>query len=164
MILAFDKLTLESCRISKHVILGCVISVFAMFALVNFIVVSPSILAIAAFSSVTPTVGLVVYQLIFIGASEGILHWFCIRLSYVATKNWGIAIILGSAILGAMHIFAVGFSPSLVFLSLIFVIFAASAMIPSLIGGKVKFSLIVSCCVHACYNLMLLTFSGIVVA
>jgi len=161
MILAFDKLTLECVRISKYVVAGCVISAVAMFALVNFIVVNPSILQIAALSSITPTVGLAVYQVMFVGVGEGILHFFLIRLSYSAVKNWGIAILVGSGILGAMHIFAVGTIPlSLVFLGLIFVVMAGLAMVPTLLDPdpkrKVVLSLIVASVVHMIYNVTLI--------
>lgn len=165
LILAFDRLTLESARISKHVVLGCIVSVFAMFALVNFIVVNPSILQIAALSSVTPTIGLVVYQVAFVGVGEGLLHYLFIRLSYSAVKNLGIAILIGSSILGAMHIFAVGFVPlTLVFLAIIFVVIAALSMSPLLLGGKVTYSLIISAVVHMVYNVCLITMSGVVAA
>lgn len=164
MILSFDRLTLTCARISKYVIAGVVISSVAMFALVNFIVVNPSILQVAALSSVMPTVGLAVYQLMFIGVGEGILHFIFIRLSYTATKNWGAAILIGSGILGGMHVFAVGAVPlTLIFLALIFVIFAALAMSPAILGGKVKFSLIISAVVHMVYNIVLLTTAGAVV-
>lgn len=163
MILAFDRLTLESVRISKHVLAGVVLASVAMAAFVNFIVVNPGILQIAAFSSITPTAGLVIYQLFFIGVGEGILHFFLIRLSYSAVKNWGLAILVGSGILGAMHIYAVGIVPlTIIFLALIFIIFAGLSMSPALLGGKVKFSLIISATVHMIYNICLITMSGAV--
>lgn len=160
-ILAFDRLTLESVKISKYVIAGVVISSVAMFAFVNWIVISPSILQIAAFSSITPTAGLVIYQVIFIGAGEGILHFFLIRLSYSVVEKWGIAILIGSGILGAMHIFSVGFVPlTLVFLGLIFVVMAGLAMVPTLLNPdpkrKVVLSLIVAAVVHMIYNVTLI--------
>ncbi len=160
MILAFDKLTLECARVSKYVIAGVVISSVVMFALVNFIIVNPSLLQIAALSSVVPTMGLAVYQLMFIGVGEGILHFLFIRLSYTATKNWGVAILIGSGILGALHFAAVGFVPlTLVFLGLIFVVIAALSMTPAILGGKVKFSLIIAAVVHMIYNVTLILLS-----
>lgn len=162
MILLFDKLTLECVRISKYVILGCVVSSFIMFVLVNVIVVNPSILAVAALSSVVPTAGLVIYQVMFIGVGEGLLHYVFIRLGYSVVKRWGIAILIGSCILGSLHIFAVGFVPlTLVFLTLIFVVIAALSMTPLLFGArptekKIHFSIIISSVVHMVYNVCLI--------
>lgn len=166
-ILAFDKLTLVSVRISKYVVAGVVLGSVGMFALVNFVVVNPSILQVAAFSSITPTAGLVIYQVMFIGVGEGILHFFLIRLSYSVVEKWGIAILIGSGILGAMHIYAVGFVPlTLVFLALIFVVMAGLAMVPTLLNPdpkrKVVLSLIVAAVVHMVYNVVLLTTAGMI--
>lgn len=161
IIFAFDRTSLACVRIDKYVIAGVVISAVVMFALVNFIVVNPSILQIAALSSVTSTTGLVVYQLLFISAGEGFLHFLFIWFSYAATKNRGISILVGSSILGAMHIFAVGFVPlTLVFLGLIFVVMAGLSMVPFLLEDapkrKIALSLIVAVVVHTVYNVTLI--------
>lgn len=162
IILVFDRLSLACARVNKHVILGCVVSSFIMFVLVNVIVVNPSILAIAALSSVVPTAGLVIYQVMFIGVGEGLLHYVFIRLAHSAVKRWGIAILIGSCFLGSLHIFAVGFVPlTLVFLSLIFVLIAALSMTPLLFGArpteeKIHFSIIISAVVHMVYNVCLI--------
>lgn len=166
-IFAFDRTTLECARISKYVVAGCVGSAVAMFALVNFIVLKPSILQIAALSSVTPTAGLALYQVLFVGVGEGLLHFTFINLSrdVMRTEGWGLPILSGSIILALLHIFAVGFVPlTLVFLGLIFVVIAGFSMTPALLGGKVAFSIIISAVVHMVYNVCLITMSGAVKA
>lgn len=164
-ILAFDRLTLESVRVDIHVVAACVIAAFAVFALVNFIVVTPVLLQVAALSSVIPLVGMATHHALFVGVGEGILHFTIIRLTKVVTGDWGRAILIGSAILGGLHVFAIGVVlPTLTFLALIFVVFAALAKLPELMGSKIGLSLIVAVVAHAVYNVSLLTLGTLVEA